>query len=413
MISRLMGLDARQDESIEEDGDYDAEAIRLGHANIIAGACWAIGLKFAGTAHSAAAALVTKHLKILKAAKAKSEGRRKVDKPTIETCLGLVALSLSLVMAGSGDLDAFRQIRSLRLRSVDNDLTYGNHMAIGMALGFLFLGGGRGTLNTSNLAIAALVISLYPHFPLNSTDNRYHLQAARHMYVLAVQQRCLEVRDVDTRLPCWIPLQIKLKLPPTEMAESSISCMAPCVLPDLETISTIEVTSNRYWPVKLDIEHNAAHRRLLSSAQIVYVKRKTGHISYAQDPRGLRSIIARSVPGLTDLGAGRDEHSTAEFVQCFSEDPNMLAFARLFCSRMHDDGLGFAPNGASHSSVSDEHVPFCTNVLHECLAHDKPEILATYLSIYFHLRQLDAKPDVQVSARIHSATLRPVGRGIC
>jgi hypothetical protein len=118
----------------------------------------------------------------------------------------------------------------------------------------------------------------------------------------------------------------------------------------------------------------------------------------------LRSIIARSVPGLTDLGAGRDEHSTAEFVQCFSEDPNMLAFARLFCSRMHDDGLGFAPNGASHSSVSDEHVPFCTNVLHECLAHDKPEILATYLSIYFHLRQLDAKPDVQVSAPVHSAT---------
>ena len=77
---------------------------------------------------------------------------------------------------------------------------------------------------------------------------------------------------------------------------------------------------------------------------------------------------------------------------------------------MHDSGL--APNGAGHSSGSDEHVPFCTNVLHECLAHDKPEILATYLSIYFHLRQLDAKPDVQVSARIHSATLRPVGRGI-
>ncbi len=317
-----------------------------------------------------------------------------MDKPTIETCLGLVAVSLSLVMAGSGDLDAFRQIRSLRLRPVDNDLTYGNHMAIGMALGFLFLGGGRGTLNTSNLAIAALVISLYPHFPLSSTDNRYHLQAARHMYVLAVQQRCLEVRDVDTRLPCLIPLQIKLKPSPTAVADtSSISCMAPCVLPDLETIATIEVASNRYWPVKLDIEQNAAHRRLLSSGQIVYVKRKTGHISYAQDPRGLRSIIARSVPGVTDLGAGSDEHSTAEFVQCFSEDPNVLAFARLFCSRMDDSGA----TGRSATSGSDEDVSFCTNVLHECLAHDKPEILTTYLSIYFHLRQLDAKPDVQVS----------------
>jgi len=33
---------------------------------------------------------------------------------------------------------------------VDPDLLYGHHMAIGSAIGFLFLGGGRATLSTSN-----------------------------------------------------------------------------------------------------------------------------------------------------------------------------------------------------------------------------------------------------------------------
>ncbi len=55
-------------------------------------------------------------------------------------------------------------------------LTYGNHMAISMALGFLFLGGGARTFGTSNGAIAALLISVYPRFPAATNDHRCHLQ---------------------------------------------------------------------------------------------------------------------------------------------------------------------------------------------------------------------------------------------
>ena len=55
-------------------------------------------------------------------------------------------------------------------------LSHGNHLAVGMALGFLFMGGGTQTFGTSNEAVAALVIALFPHFPMNSTDNRCHLQ---------------------------------------------------------------------------------------------------------------------------------------------------------------------------------------------------------------------------------------------
>lgn len=77
-------------------------------------------------------------------------------------------------------------------------------MALHSALGLLFLGGGRYTIDTSPAGVAALVVSLFPRYPRDTEDNRYHLQALRHMYVLAVQPRCLQARDVDTGKPCYV-----------------------------------------------------------------------------------------------------------------------------------------------------------------------------------------------------------------
>jgi anaphase-promoting complex subunit 1 len=66
-------------------------------------------------------------------------------------------------------------------------LTYGNHMAVSMSIGFLFLGGGAYTFATNNAAIAALLVSLFPRFPQTPTENRCHLQAFRHLYVIAAE----------------------------------------------------------------------------------------------------------------------------------------------------------------------------------------------------------------------------------
>ncbi len=116
------------------------------------------------------------------------KGKRKhqLDRPhkvAVERGLNAVALSLSVVMAGSGNLDALRILRyfpspfegsdwknkprALRLR-LGPEITYGNHMAIGMAIGLLFMGGGVYTLSTSNIGIAGNIGNISDDYNLIS-----------------------------------------------------------------------------------------------------------------------------------------------------------------------------------------------------------------------------------------------------
>ena len=60
-------------------------------------------------------------------------------------------------------------------------------MSLHVAIGLLFLGGGKFSLNAqSDEAIAALVVSFFPVYPQHTKDGRYHLQAFRHLYVCGV-----------------------------------------------------------------------------------------------------------------------------------------------------------------------------------------------------------------------------------
>lgn len=133
-----------------------------------------------------------------------------MDKNTVETCLCVSAFAMSIVMAGTGDIECFRVLRVLRKR-FENDMHYGFNMAIHMSLGFLFLGSGAFTFSRNNLAIAVLLCSLYPVFPQNPADNRYHLQALRHFYVLAIETRLLQARDIDSGEFVNISLKVEVE----------------------------------------------------------------------------------------------------------------------------------------------------------------------------------------------------------
>lgn len=70
----------------------------------------------------------------------------------------------------------------------------------------------RYTLSCKEDAIAVMLCAFFPKFPTHSNDNRYHLQAFRHLYVLAAERRTVLPRDVDTGFPSYVPMEIKFKV---------------------------------------------------------------------------------------------------------------------------------------------------------------------------------------------------------
>lgn len=177
--------------------DIDWLLVSQTKANLAAGACLALGLRFCGTADATAKdVLIARLLGFRDAPRSDAHVALMASRPTpddidaitLETCQSTVAFALGMVMAGTGDLEALRALRSLRKKS-SLETGYGVHMATHMAIGWLCLGGGRYSFDQKPLSIAALLMAAFPRLPMGLVDNRCHLQAFRHLYALAVRPR--------------------------------------------------------------------------------------------------------------------------------------------------------------------------------------------------------------------------------
>lgn len=269
-----------EDGNVEEEAEEDVDASTIGLVEVrsmaACGACLAIGLRFAGSANPKAFRLLLTALR----------GFGKRSDPIFELCLNTTALSIALVMAGTGNLDALREMRRLQGRSAAKN--YGSQLAIGMAIGILFLGGGGQTINNSNESLAALLCAVYPLFPSDPEDNQYHLQALRHLYALAAEPRLLEAREIDTGESAYVPIEIKVR-----DAENPFRAVTPCLLPRHDLIESISVDSPRYWPLRAKQSSITASQ----TRRLLHVKRKAAHLPYADDPKGVKGILARSFGG--------------------------------------------------------------------------------------------------------------------
>ncbi|XP_024011523.1 anaphase-promoting complex subunit 1 [Eutrema salsugineum] len=378
--------------------EVDGEALVQAYVNIVAGACISLGLRFAGTRDGNARDLLNNYaLYLLNEIKPVSvtpgnafpRGISKyVDRGTLEMCLYLTILSLSVVMAGSGDLQVFRLLRFLRSRnSADGHANYGTQMAVSLATGFLFLGGGMRTFSTNNGSLAMLLITLYPRLPSGPNDNRCHLQAFRHLYVLATEARWLQTIDVDSGLPVYAPLEVTVK--ETELYSETRFCeVTPCILPERAILKRICVCGPRYWPQQVELVPEEKHWWSLGdksdpfSSGVIYVKRKVGACSYVDDPVGCQSLLSRAmhkVFGLRTLDEDNmlanshrelDSDSVDHLVSTFSSDPSLIAFAQLCCDKSWND--------RSDSDFKE----FCLQVLFDCISKDRPALLQVYLSLY-------------------------------
>ncbi len=226
--------------------------------NILTGLCLALGLRFAGSGSHTARDLLTSYLdhfiRLTRLPALNYDS--KLTRNAVRNCQDVTALALAAVMAGTGDIIVFRRLRSLHGRC-DSDTPYGSHLAAHMAIGVLFLGGGTYTLGTSNIAVASLLCAFYPLFPTNVMDNQAHLQAFRHLWVLATEPRCVVCRDVETGRPVSVPIIITLnggEAGGEEEEEDEKRLTAPCLVPELDTIKEIRTEAKGYWDVRISFE---------------------------------------------------------------------------------------------------------------------------------------------------------------
>ncbi|KAF2987790.1 hypothetical protein EK904_015203 [Melospiza melodia maxima] len=314
--------------------DLSLETLAQAHVYIIAGACLSLGFRFAGSENLAAFQCLYKYatdfLKCLSAPTASITGHY-----NLETCLSVLLLALAMVMAGSGNLKVLQLCRFMH-KKTGGEMNYGFHLAHHMALGLLFLGGGRYSLSTSNSSIAALLCALYPHFPVHSTDNRYHLQALRHLYVLAAEPRLLTPVDGTQ----WY-------------GEATEELMAPTLLPELHLLKQSE------GPPVLGIINRF----------------KQGNDSSPEDPMGWRSLLAQTV-------THRSSEARAfkpEAISAFTSDPALFSFADYFCKPTMDMGQ------------KQEILDLFSSILYECVTQENPEMLPTYVAIDQAVRRLERR----------------------
>ncbi|KAF2176422.1 hypothetical protein K469DRAFT_607442 [Zopfia rhizophila CBS 207.26] len=261
--------------------------------NIIAGQLWSVSLKYAGTGDIQVRDFLIRYLdqfiRICKLPALRYDS--KLARNTVRNCQDLVALSAATVMAGTGDLDVLRRLRGLHGR-VGPDTPYGSHLAAHMAFGALFIAGGTHTFSTSNKAIASLICAFYPLYPMDVQDSKAHLQAFRHFWVLAAEPRCLIIRDVDTGRATSMAITVRLK----DKTEKKM--VAPCLLPELQSIETIVTGDVAYWPSTLDFVNNPFHLQTFQVNQTLHVKRRSAHDMYA-------SMFSATLVALNDAQSSR------------------------------------------------------------------------------------------------------------
>ncbi|RCK60895.1 Negative regulator of mitosis [Candida viswanathii] len=245
---------------------------QLTYFNVLGGACLSMALKFASSHNTTARDTILHYLDRIMELSSKLAVNYD-QKIAYNGCISLqniLAVCASVIMTASGDLQVFRRLRVLH-NDTNKTMGFGGYMAVNTALGFLFLGGGQYAFDNSPFAIASLATALYPIYPTENSEYEVHLQALRHFWTLALEPRCLVVRDVKTNKPCKIPICVTMK---DGTVKESLS---PCLLPDINGIATIETKSADFFKVVLDFLSNSEFLEKFKQSLTLYVDKRKNY----------------------------------------------------------------------------------------------------------------------------------------
>lgn len=149
----------------------------------------------------------------------------------------------------------------------DNESHYSKFIATSMSLGFLFLGSGQYALKTSDLeSTTYLIISVLPTYMSASP-----LQETKHFWSMAVEPRCLVLRDAITEKSInAVPVQISVGL--NESLVETKQLIAPCLLPDVRNLKSLKVNSPAYYPLEITFDDDLEAADFFKNGTILYIQ---------------------------------------------------------------------------------------------------------------------------------------------
>ncbi|SMN19814.1 similar to Saccharomyces cerevisiae YNL172W APC1 Largest subunit of the Anaphase-Promoting Complex/Cyclosome (APC/C) [Maudiozyma saulgeensis] len=165
-------------------------------------------------------------------------------------------------------------IRKKIREEIDNECHYGKYLATNTALGYLFLGSGQYALKTSSLeSVAYIVMSTLPLYM-----DPYPFQELKHFWSLAVEPRCLVIKDAITNKPInSVTVDVTYNTSEDSKLNPSyetISITTPCLLPDITTLKTIKVDRDNYYPLELDFKDYIDTADYFKQGTVIHIQPK-------------------------------------------------------------------------------------------------------------------------------------------
>ena len=261
----------------------DFHNLTLIYYNGVAGSLLACAIKYAGMQDSGLRDVIVHWINTVEKVQILEDefctdrwAQNKLDLYTYCNVLAVLSLALSIAAAGTCDVKCFQILKAVRktLKRHESKLsTYGFEQAVQMAIGFVFLGNGTYTFGSDNFQIACLLMSVYPVFPVDFNDNRFHLQALRHFYVLATQENLFNLVDIDLQKPLKLNVQLESIDPSGKLIREQV--VTPLGYKTLARWKRIKVIDEGYH--SLDFTFNENLNRTLGKPRFLFVKRKHMH----------------------------------------------------------------------------------------------------------------------------------------
>ncbi|VBB30275.1 unnamed protein product [Acanthocheilonema viteae] len=248
----------------------DKQTIAQTYLNVVAGACFAMAIRFASTWNSEAFNIIWYYIKMVLPPDAQQICSKLSLAAGVTTCLnvlGTLINSLGILMAGSGNLQVLRLCRFLRTRitlpeAYRDNTSHSLYTAANTVMGMLMLGRGRYALKTDDLSVAALVISFFPISPHTLNDNRTYLQPLRLLWVIAAEERLLCSVDADTEELVALEVEITFKGSKV-MYPDVLNVRTPCIIPELSLLNKIQIGGQEYEKQIFDLRHESDKQRLV------------------------------------------------------------------------------------------------------------------------------------------------------